>query len=228
MAATRRPIALSAAVATAAALGATFALPAFADSAPAKPAAEAPQTIKLESGTLDWGIRESFRSMIGRFGTATLADGATKNEDGTYKFPLEQGEYDLGTHSVTTGFKGSVHYEAHNGVLDIKLSDFKVQTTGESGKITVDALIKSTGKPTVTHDDLTMATLDLTGVAPSNGAAGMKFADIPAAFTKEGAAVFGTAYKEGDVIDPATLTVKQATPTTPPTTPPPTPPVTPP
>ncbi|PWS45423.1 hypothetical protein DKT74_09370, partial [Streptomyces sp. ZEA17I] len=226
MAATRRPIALAAAVATAAALGATFALPAFADSAPAKPAAEAPQTIKLESGTLDWGIRAGFRGMIDRMGgTATLADGATKNENGTYKFPLEQGEYDLGTHSVTTGFKGSVHFEAHGGVLDIKLADFKVVTAGKSGKITVDVTTKSPGKDAVVSDDLEMAKLDLTDVAPGNGAAGMTFADIPATFTKEGAAVFGSAYKEGDVIDPATLTVKPATPTTPPTTPPPTPPV---
>ncbi|WP_254812668.1 HtaA domain-containing protein [Streptomyces cavourensis] len=233
MAATRRPIALAAAVATAAALGATFALPAFAnDGAPAEaPAATgAPQAIQLESGTLDWGVRASFRSMIDRMGgTATLADGATKNEDGTYRFPLLQGEYDRGTHSVTTGFKGSVHFEAHGGVLDIELADFKVVTAGESGRITVDVTTKSPGKDAVVSDDLEMAKLDLTAVAPSNGADGMKFAGVPATFTKEGAAVFGSAYKEGDAMDPATLTVKQATPTAPPTTAPPTtPPATPP
>ncbi|MET9977334.1 HtaA domain-containing protein [Streptomyces microflavus] len=237
MAATRRPIALAAAVATAAALGATFALPAFAADGPAaKPAADAPaaagapsETYQLESGTLDWGVRASFRSMIDRMGgTATLADGATKNEDGTYKFPLDKGEYAMGTHAVTSSFKGSVHYEAHGGVLDIKLSDVKVLTVGKAGKITVDVTTKSPGKDAVVTDDLVMADLDLTDVAASNGAEGMKFAAIPATFTKEGAAVFGSAYKEGDPVDPATLTVKPVQPPVDPPVDPVEPPVKPP
>lgn len=217
MAATRRPIALAAAVATAAALGATFALPALAaDGSSTKAAPEAvgaPSEIyQLESGTLDWGLKASFRSMIDRLGgTATLKGGATRNADGSYEFPLEKGEYELGTHAVTSSFKGSVHYEAHGGVLDIKLADVKVLTLGRSGKITVDVTTKSPGEDAVVTDDLTMAELDLTDVEPSQGAEGMKYADVPATFTKEGAAVFGSAYKEGDPIDPATLTVKPAT-----------------
>ncbi|CAM5739825.1 hypothetical protein SMICM304S_00014 [Streptomyces microflavus] len=118
----------------------------------------------------------------------------------------------MGTHAVTSSFKGSVHYEAHGGVLDIKLSDVKVLTVGKAGKITVDVTTKSPGKDAVVTDDLAMANLDLTDVTASNGAEGMKFAAIPATFTKEGAAVFGSAYKEGDPVDPATLTVKQAAP----------------
>ncbi|PCG84958.1 hypothetical protein CIB93_16550 [Streptomyces sp. WZ.A104] len=211
MAATRRPTALAAAVATAAALGATFALPAIAADGPApKAAAAAPSVIyQLESGTFDWGLKESFRAMIDRFGgTATLADGATRNEDGSYKFPLDKGEYALGTHAVTSSFKGSVHYEAHGGALDIKLSDVKVLTVGKSGRITVDVTTKSPGKDAVVTDDLAMADLDLTDVEASNGADGMKFASIPVTFTKEGAAVFGPSYEEGEPIDPATLTVK--------------------
>ncbi|MEW1611636.1 MULTISPECIES: HtaA domain-containing protein [unclassified Streptomyces] len=215
MAATRRPPALAAAVATAAALGATFALPAIAaDGSAAKvPAAVgAPAPVfALESGSLDWGFKASFREMIeGAEGTTTLAGGVTRNADGTYEFPLDKGGYDGGNHGVTSSFKGSVHYVARDGALDIELSDVKVRTAGKSGTITVDITAKSPGKDAVVTEDVALSTLDLDGVTPSEGADGRKYADIPGALTEEGAAVFAGYYSKGDPVDPATLTVKQA------------------
>lgn len=78
MAANRRPIALAAAVATAAALGATFALPALAaDSGAATGTAAAAATrLELKDGTLDWGFKQSFRSYIGAAGKITVSNGA--------------------------------------------------------------------------------------------------------------------------------------------------------
>ncbi|NEE40945.1 hypothetical protein G3M53_88155, partial [Streptomyces sp. SID7982] len=84
MAATRRPITLAAAVATAAVLGATFALPALAaDNSEAAPPAAAPK-LELVDGTLDWGIKEKFRDyLVGPIaqGKITLADGAKQAAD---------------------------------------------------------------------------------------------------------------------------------------------------
>ncbi|HBF78947.1 MAG TPA: hypothetical protein DD420_03100, partial [Streptomyces sp.] len=207
MAATRRPIALAAAVATAAALGATFALPALAaDSKEAAPAS----TMELTDGTLDWGVKESFRRYIGGAGTITVKDGATQAAgNGVFTFGNGKGTYDTTTHGTATAFDGSVNFNAHGGVLDITLFDVKVSTTGTGGAITAD--VKT---PEGTKDDVAVAALDLSTVRPGQGDGGaMVFKDIPVSLTKAGSEVFNGMYAEGAQLDPATLSVKAVTPT---------------
>lgn len=217
MAATRRPIALAAAVATAAAVGATFALPALAaDSTGARPAAAAPTTAELTDGTLDWGFKESFRRYIGGAGTITVKDGAEQAAgNGVFTFVNGKGTYDTSTHGTDTAFEGGVNFNAHGGVLDITLSDLKVATVGTGGAITADV-----ATPQGTRNDVAVAALDLSSVRPGQGAGGaMVFKDIPATMTKAGAEAFNGQYAEGTALDPATLTVKAvaAPPTTEPT-----------
>ncbi|MFJ3324625.1 HtaA domain-containing protein [Streptomyces griseus] len=235
MAATRRPIALAAAVATVAALGATaFALPAIAASSPAAAPAAAPK-LELVDGKLEWGIKESFRKYIAgpiAQGEITVADGAQQADgNGVFTFTDGKGTYDTATHASDTAFKGSVRFEGHHGVLDVKLSDIKAGTGREAGTITADFTSKKTDGTVVTKDDAPIAALDMTDVRPGGGAGGeMVFADIPATLTADGAEAFAGFYAEGSALDPVTLSVKQAPkpPTEPPTTPPTTPPVTPP
>ncbi|WP_326697223.1 HtaA domain-containing protein [Streptomyces sp. NBC_01754] len=206
MAASRRPIALAAAVATAAALGATFALPALAADNEKNPA---PVSMELTDGTLDWGFKESFRRYIGGAGTITVKDGATQAAgNGAFTFGNGKGTYDMGTHATATTFDGSVNFSAHGGVLDITLSDVKVSTTVTGGAITAD--VKT---PDGTEDDVALAELDLSTVSPGRGDGGaMVYKDIPATLTKAGSEVFNSMYAEGAELDPATLSVKAVTP----------------
>ncbi|MFF2330305.1 MULTISPECIES: HtaA domain-containing protein [unclassified Streptomyces] len=221
MAATRRPLALAAAVATAAAFGATvFALPALAaDNAAADgPSAAAPK-LDLKDGTLEWGFKESFRSYLAASysgGKITVKDGATQAPDnGVFTFVNGKGTYDTATHGTDTAFDGGVNFYAHGGVLDITLSDVKLSTAGTGGAITVDVTT-----PEGTQDDVAFAALDLSAVKPGQGAGGaMVFKDIPATLTKAGSEAFNGQYKEGDALDPATLSVTPvAAPTEEPTT----------
>ncbi|MFJ1548224.1 HtaA domain-containing protein [Streptomyces sp. NPDC088246] len=220
MAATRRPTALAAAVATAAALGATvFALPALAadSTAPDGAAAAAPK-LELKDGTLEWGVKESFRKYLASSfsgGKITVKDGATQAPDnGVFTFVNGKGTYDTATHGTDTVFEGGVNFYAHGGVLDITLSDVKLATTGTGGAITVDV-----ATPEGTRNDVAFAALDLSAVKPGRGAGGaMVFKDIPATLTKAGSEAFNGQYKEGDALDPATLSVKAVSaPTTEPT-----------
>ncbi|MFE7354522.1 HtaA domain-containing protein [Streptomyces sp. NPDC057543] len=212
MAATRRPIALAAAVATAAALGATaFALPALAadSTAPAGAAAAASKTA-LKDGTLEWGVKESFRAYLASSfsgGKIAVKNGATQAPDnGVFTFVNGKGTYDTATHGTDTAFEGGVNFYAHGGVLDITLSDVKLATTGTGGAITVDVTT-----PEGTRDDVAFAALDLSAVKPGRGADGaMVFKDIPATLTKAGSEAFNGQYKEGDALDPATLSVNAA------------------
>ncbi|MGW1103759.1 HtaA domain-containing protein [Streptomyces sp. NPDC002540] len=213
MAATRRPTALAAAVATAAALGATaFALPAFAADGTAsdKATATAPK-LELKDGTLEWGVKESFRKYLASSfsgGRITVEDGATQAPgNGVFTFADGKGTYDTATHGTDTAFGGGVNFYAHGGVLDITLSDVKLATTRTGGTITVDVTT-----PEGTRDDVAFATLDLSAVKPGQGAGGaMVFKDIPATLTKAGSEAFNGQYKEGDALDPATLSVKAVT-----------------
>ncbi|MEH0395937.1 HtaA domain-containing protein [Streptomyces sp. B21-088] len=204
MSASRRPVTLAAAVATAAALGATFALPALA-AGEAAPAAAPASVVELTDGTLDWGFKESFRRYIGGAGTITVKDGATQAAgNGIFTFGNGRGTYDTATHGTDTAFDGSVNFSAHGGVLDITLSGVKVSTSGTSGAVTVD--LKT---PQGTENDVEFAELDLSAVRPGQGEGGaMVFKDIPSKLTKAGSAAFNGMYAEGEALDPATLTVK--------------------
>ncbi|MDT0344582.1 HtaA domain-containing protein [Streptomyces litchfieldiae] len=205
-----RPIrrgALLLATATATVLSITsLAAPAFAEDTQAAP-------IGLVDGTLDWGVKESFRRYITgpiAGGSATTADGAETNQDGSYRFTGGTGTYDLTTHAVDTAFDGSVHFEGHHGALDLKLSELRVVTEGTSGSIVADVTVAGT-----TTEDVEFAALDLTGVAPGQGEGGaMVFAGIPATLTAGGAEAFefngSPMYAEGTALDPATLTVSPA------------------
>ncbi|MFE7618201.1 HtaA domain-containing protein [Streptomyces sp. NPDC057496] len=217
MAATRRPIALAAAVATAAALGVSaLVLPATAatTATTADGAAAAPK-LELKDGTLEWGLKESFRKYLAApfsGGRITVQDGATQAPDnGVFTFVDGKGTYDKATYATDTAFKGGVHFYAHDGELDITLSDVKLATAGTGGAITVDVTT-----PKGTSDDVKFAALDLSGVKPGRGADGaMVFEDIPATLTKAGAEAFQGQYKEGEVLDPATLSVKAVVPPSP-------------
>ncbi|MEU5997252.1 HtaA domain-containing protein [Streptomyces sp. NPDC047197] len=204
MAATRRPITLAAAVATAVTLGATaLTLPALAADGEA---AAAPK-MELKDGTLDWGFKETFRKYVTGMaaGKIEATDGAKQAADnGVFTFTDGKGTYDTGTHATDTAFKGSVRFSSTAHRFDIKVSDVKVRTEGTGGAIQADISLNGTAQ-----NDIDLAKLDLTGIRPGQGEGGaMTFKDIPATLTADGAKAFNGMYKEGDKLDPATLSVK--------------------
>ncbi|MGW6268595.1 HtaA domain-containing protein [Streptomyces sp. NPDC055060] len=204
MAATRRPLTLAAAVATAVALGATaLTLPALA----ADGAAAAAPKLELKDGTLDWGFKESFRKYVtgAAVGKIEATDGAQQAAgNGVFTFTGGTGTYDTGTHATDTAFKGGVRFSSTAHRFDIKLSDVRLRTEGTGGAIKADVSLNG-----AVQNDIDLAELDLTGIRPGQGEGGaMTFKDIPATLTADGAKAFNGMYKEGDQLDPATLSVK--------------------
>lgn len=220
MAATRRPIALAAAIATAAALGATaFTLPALAAGLPAAaPAAPgAAPKLELKDGTLDWGLKESFRRYVTGIaaGTISATDGATQaTGNGPFTFSNGTGTYDPATHNVATDFDGSVRFSSAAHGFDIKIADVKLVTEGTAGAIEADVTLNGT-----TQDDIELAAIDLAGIRPETAGGAMVFKDIPATLTADGAKAFNGMYAEGTALDKATLAVAYSTGGTPTPTP---------
>ncbi|GAA2312425.1 HtaA domain-containing protein [Streptomyces kunmingensis] len=213
----RHPMALAAATAVALGAGA-LALPAFA--------AEKAPAVELKNGTLDWGVKDSFRKYVTGIaaGKIEATDGATQAaENGVFTFSDGAGTYDTTTHGTDTAFKGAVRFVSTAHMFDIKISDVQVVTSGTSGHI--DADVSLNGE---VQNDIEFAALDLSAVKPGQGAGGaMTFKDIPATLTADGAEAFNGMYEAGTALDAATLTVTAATSspnpdpsTTPPTTPP--------
>lgn len=211
----RRPIAVAAAVLTAAALGATaLVLPASAAAGP--PTAP----VKIVGGTLDWGVLASYRAYVTGMakGTITVADGAQQNADGSLRFGEPTGQYEPAAgHVVKAAFKGSVTFSspappAGHG-FEVKLSDFRIDTGTK--KVTADVT-----KGGATTQDVPLATVAF---------AGQSMEGLATTLTKETADALGSASYENKAGDPLTAKLefeKPAPPTPTPTksvTPTPTP-----
>ncbi|MCX5533883.1 HtaA domain-containing protein [Streptomyces sp. NBC_00006] len=205
---TRHPIALAAATAVALGSGA-LSLPAFAAEKAAPGAEKAAPSVELKDGTLDWGIKESFRKYVTgiALGKIEATDGATQAAgNGAFTFGGGTGTYDTATHGTDTKFKGAVRFASTAHRFDIKVADVKVVTSGTTGHIDADVTLNGS-----TQNDIEFATLDLSAVKPGQGAGGaMTFKDIPATLTADGAKAFNGMYEEGTALDPATLTVTAA------------------
>ena len=203
----RRWPARLAALAVAGAVPLAFtAVPALADDA----------ALPITDGTLDWGIKESFRSYVtGPIGNGRIdtTDGALATDTG-FRFGDGTGEYDTGSHDISTAFAGTVRFLAHpdgdDWALDLTVTDLRVTTdlADGTGSIIADVTSKdlATGAP-VDYDDVTLAELDLSDVTPQPGDDGTTLADIPASLTAEGAEAFAGFYGAGTELDPATVTV---------------------
>ncbi|WP_172386023.1 HtaA domain-containing protein [Streptomyces sp. MNP-20] len=216
MAAPRRPIVRAAAVATAVTLGASaLTLPAFAADEPAaEPAAgspQAPPAYSIVDGTLTWGFKQSFRSYVVGMaqGKITPSGGAQQApRNGVFTFGGAKGTYDVGNHALKTSFKGGVRFASKLHKFDIAIADVKVRTKGRTGAIQADVTLNG-----AKQNDIDLATLDLNGIRPGHGQGGaVTFKDVPAKLTAKGAKAFNGMYRKGEVLDPATLTVKPGAP----------------
>ncbi|GIG67159.1 HtaA domain-containing protein [Phytomonospora endophytica] len=185
--------------------------------------AEAAPNLPITNGEATWGVKESFRTyVVGPIGKGriTVADGARSYDNGLFGFTGGKGTYDLGAHNITASFDGKVTFQAHKAgdawSLDMSISQVRVTTDNatKTGKVIADVSSKdmSTGQ-TVLYDDVELAALNLTGIAPEQDNLGYTWLkNIPATLTEAGAPAFGGFYNAGSALDPVTLKVKATAP----------------
>jgi hypothetical protein len=177
----------------------------------AAPASAAP--VSAASGSITWGVKASFRSYIvspGAAGSVTVTEGATQaSSNGVFTFPADSGSVDGSAAAIDT--RGKVQFLGHDGILDVTLSDIRVNIDGTSGTLVVDAVSRayspgaSTPGAPVTYDDVTFATLDLTAVTPTSTATGYSAVAIPAKLTSAGVPVLAGFYAANTALDPVTV-----------------------
>jgi Htaa len=179
-------------------------------------AAQGPPPITLTGGYADWGLKASFRTYIAgpiAHGTTTASDGATVNPDGTFRFTLASGSYNLATHAVVSQFDGTVRFVGHGGLLDLTISDPKIVTAGDTGTLYLDARSRGlTSGEFEDFDDVAFADLDLSGSAVVPSGQEISIKPIASVLTADGAAAFAGFYTAGTALDPVAMNVSFAPP----------------
>ncbi|TDV38673.1 HtaA domain-containing protein [Actinophytocola oryzae] len=173
------------------------------------------QAATVSGGQLDWGVKQSFRSYIGgpiAHGTITASDGATKNADGTFRFPSATGSVDADANSAELAFTGKVEFTGHDSgsgpLLYMTIEDIRVTLTASGGTLVADVVSKSLSSGQLTtYDDVEFATLsaaDLTGTDTVTGT------NVAATLTEAGAPAFADFYPAGTALDPLSFAVTAA------------------
>jgi hypothetical protein len=191
-------------------------------------------TKPVASGTANWGVLTSWRKYVlgnqgpGSVGTITTAGGATANgtltEAGAYfGFPAAGGSFERGHYGASDKLvlktQGSVIFaKPGHCIVEVNLADLVVTLDGAASSLALDSVYEigtfngmgCTPQPAVATADVKFASLNLNGITPSYSADGktVTWSAIPATLTAAGSAAFGLPqYKEGQALDPVTVTV---------------------
>ncbi len=169
--------------------------------------ARAADPVPITSGAgADWGVKTSFRNYIVgpiAHGAIELGDGATRNADGTFHWPITGGEYDPETRAVVVRFGGSVHFSGHDGELDMRVWNPRVEITPEGADIYAEVISKPNidGAPTKEFPNTRLARLDPTALEPDVSGGVTAWPALPATLTPEGVEPFAGFYGADTVLD---------------------------
>ncbi|RRD59580.1 HtaA domain-containing protein [Leucobacter sp. OH1287] len=152
-------------------------------------------------GSLQWGVRESFRKYItGKIAKGSYAaGGAASIVNGILNFPQASGGvWNKDNNTGTIQYAGSVRFTGHNGVLD--LSFYNPLIVVHNDKF-AQMMVPFNGK-TVTLIDIDLASAQKT-VHPNGN---VTWVNAPTRLTASGVPVFAEYYKAGEPLDAISFT----------------------
>lgn len=159
--------------------------------------AEAQPPVRI--ATLGWGVKQSFRNYVeATGGTIETLGGAERASDGGFIFPATAGEgvrLDAdGRPQGRAAFQGGVRFEAHGGMLSVRLADPAVELGPTGGALSV-ADAAAGGRR------VEIARLDVPAMAWGDDGEIV----IPAALTIDGCFLLGDHYPPMTPLDPVRL-----------------------
>lgn len=172
--------------------------------APSRAAAADPVQITEGEGLL-WGLKQSWRNYAG-IGTWS---GGVEHLGGTdgYRWPFRSGSYDPDTHRAELRFGGSVHWVAHEGALDVAISDPRLFIDGDEARIVARTVSKreSNGEM-VDYGEITIVSVALRADKLAVAGGRTTWSGLATTLTAEGRAAFSNNYPVGTAMDPVTTT----------------------
>jgi hypothetical protein len=150
---------------------------------------------------LIWGVKQSFRGYVeATGGTIEAHGGAERTADGAFAFPAAaDSTLALGADGQFEGtgkFTGEAQFEAHGGMLSVRLADPVVEIGDAGAVLTLDD--PRTGRVEIAKLDLAAAATEAGEVA------------APAALSMDGSYALGGHYPAMTPIDPVRLQLKPA------------------
>lgn len=151
------------------------------------------------TGRLEWAIRKSFVryvTLIAR-GEYTIAGGATEGEDGQFAFPLRRAVQEGDDWRLS--FVGSVHFVAHNGLLDVLIVDPEL-VVGPGGGVLATHVRGDA-------DEL-IAMVVADAASPAVSRKDLVWQEVPTQLATAGAELLGNVYPKGTDMAPLGIRVQ--------------------
>ncbi|WP_157006902.1 HtaA domain-containing protein [Agromyces laixinhei] len=161
----------------------------------------------VTDATLDWGFKGSFLQYLegGIANGEWIVTGAGET-DGVFEFAGGTGSIEAETVRGLVSFPGSIEFTGHDGALDTTISNPSIELVGsDEAYLRLDVTGTTQQGEAVTATAVRFASLDLDGALVRDGDSLVGTA-VPAEFTAEGAAAFGT-YSAGEELDPVSFAV---------------------
>lgn len=172
-------------------------------------AASASSECPVGDADLVWGFKDTFRSYISgaiAHGEWTTAGGAAYATP-SFSWSSGEGTYDGRSGEGLVGFRGSITFTGHDGILNTTVADPHLRFDGGSAAVLLLDVSGTTqdGAP-VDRKGVEFASVDLSAATRTSGEATVTFSDAPAILLEPGASAFGT-YQAGEPLDPITLSL---------------------
>ncbi|MEP7766109.1 HtaA domain-containing protein, partial [Sanguibacter sp. 26GB23] len=155
----------------------------------------------VSGASLTWGVKEAFRSYV----TGSIANGSISSSGvtGTGPFTWSGGTGTYNTEDTVgrASFSGSVTFSGHGGVLDVQVSNLRVQvSSASSGTLVGDIRTGDT-----TRAGIAIASLNLAAGASDASSGRVSWSGVPATLTATAAAAFEGFYAAGEAMDPVSF-----------------------
>ncbi|KAA9159028.1 hypothetical protein FPZ12_020980 [Amycolatopsis acidicola] len=149
---------------------------------------------------LTWGIKSSFVAYVARTpdGKAYLSRGAGVNERNEILFPHKENEA-TDANGTVFAFGGLVQFDAHFGMMSVRISEPRVTVIDGKGELTVPNPDSAGG------EYMRLVTFDLAGPVADDGRERWDATDVRLA--PEGVELFGETYQAGEPFETFSFTV---------------------
>jgi hypothetical protein len=151
---------------------------------------------------LIWAIKPSFTSYVSRMadGKIYIGDGVRVNQENVLLFPYDEEAAENLQHTgqdpaeSTFSFRGRIAFQAHFGMLDVRVNRPQVRLRGMDGELTVDDPDSAEGAR------LRLVTFTVAGSTDRDGA--RYWAADSVELTEAGVPLFGGTYQAGEPFAP--------------------------
>lgn len=139
------------------------------------PSPAAAASTDITSGSVHWGIKESWRNYIGS--GVIMSDGVTRATDGAFDFPVIGGSFDDSGNALTLRWGGTVRFAAYcddttaytGCLLDSTFSNLRLVISADRQEVRGDyaGISRDTPGGAITrYEDVVIATVDALGASP--------------------------------------------------------------